>query len=38
MTIVYVTHNPRMAEFAKRLIHLYDGKLLNGDDTHLVGE
>jgi putative ABC transport system ATP-binding protein len=31
MTIVYVTHNPRMAEFAHRLIHLYDGKLLDGD-------
>jgi putative ABC transport system ATP-binding protein len=38
MTIVYVTHNPRMAEFAKRLIHLYDGKLLNGDGTHPAGE
>ncbi len=33
MTIVYVTHDPRMAEFAGRLIHLYDGKLLNGDGT-----
>jgi putative ABC transport system ATP-binding protein len=31
MTIVYVTHDPRMAEFAERLIHLYDGRLLNGD-------
>ena len=27
MTIVYVTHNPVMADFAHRLIHLYDGKL-----------
>ncbi len=31
MTIVYVTHDPRMSEFAQRLIHMYDGKLLNGD-------
>jgi putative ABC transport system ATP-binding protein len=34
MTIVYVTHDPRMAEFASRLIHLYDGKLLNGDGSN----
>jgi putative ABC transport system ATP-binding protein len=27
MTIVYVTHDPRMAEFSQRLIHMYDGKL-----------
>ena len=31
MTIVFVTHDPRMAEFARRLIHIYDGKLSNGD-------
>jgi len=31
MTIVYVTHDPRMSEFAQRLIQMYDGKLLNGD-------
>jgi putative ABC transport system ATP-binding protein len=30
MTIVFVTHDPRMAEFARRLIHIYDGKLVNG--------
>ena len=29
-TIVFVTHDPRMAEFAQRLIHIYDGKLANG--------
>ena len=38
MTIVYVTHDPRMAEFAKRLIRLYDGKLLDGDGTRPVGK
>ncbi|MBN1658152.1 MAG: ABC transporter ATP-binding protein [Anaerolineae bacterium] len=27
MTIVFVTHDPRMAEFAGRMIHIYDGKL-----------
>jgi len=27
MTIVFVTHDPRMAEFAGRLIHIHDGKL-----------
>ena len=31
MTIVFVTHDARMAEFAQRLIHIYDGKLLNDD-------
>jgi putative ABC transport system ATP-binding protein len=31
MTIVFVTHDPRMAEFARRLIHIYDGKLEDGD-------
>jgi putative ABC transport system ATP-binding protein len=31
MTIIYVTHNPRMAEFASRLIYLYDGKLVQAD-------
>jgi putative ABC transport system ATP-binding protein len=30
MTVVFVTHDPRMAEFAQRLIHLQDGKILNG--------
>ena len=34
MTIVFVTHDPRMAEFARRLIHIYDGKLLNGEGTN----
>jgi len=34
MTIVYVTHDPRMAQFAGRLIHLYDGKLLNSDGSN----
>lgn len=29
MTIAYVTHDPRMAEFAGRLIELRDGKILN---------
>ena len=31
MTIVFVTHDPRMAEYAERLVHLQDGKLLNGN-------
>jgi putative ABC transport system ATP-binding protein len=29
MTIVYVTHDPRMAEFADQVIELHDGKLMN---------
>ncbi|GJM41874.1 MAG: ABC transporter ATP-binding protein [Ardenticatenaceae bacterium] len=32
MTIVFVTHDPRMAEFAGRTVELQDGKLLNGND------
>jgi len=31
MTIVYVTHDPRMAEFSRRLIHLRDGKIVNDE-------
>ena len=31
MTIVFVTHDPRMAEFAERIIQLRDGKILAGD-------
>jgi putative ABC transport system ATP-binding protein len=38
MTIIYVTHNPLMAEFASRLIHLYDGKLTNGAEAALAAE
>ena len=38
MTIIYVTHNPLMAEFARRLIHLYDGKLINGAQATPTGE
>ncbi len=37
-TIVFVTHDPRMAEFAHRLIHMYDGKLLNNDGPNPLGE
>jgi putative ABC transport system ATP-binding protein len=29
MTIVYVTHDPRMAGFAKRVIEMQDGKIMN---------
>jgi len=36
MTIVYVTHDPRMSEFAQRLIQMYDGKLLNGDGSNPI--
>jgi len=28
MTIIFVTHDPRMAEFAKRVIEIRDGKIL----------
>lgn len=28
MTIVFVTHDPRMSEFASRVIHMQDGKML----------
>jgi putative ABC transport system ATP-binding protein len=31
MTIVFVTHDPRMAEFAGRLIQIRDGRIWNGD-------
>jgi len=37
MTIIFVTHDAHMAEFARRLIHIYDGKLMNGEDASPVG-
>ena len=37
MTIIFVTHDPRMAKFARRLIHIYDGKLWNGEGGELEG-
>jgi len=32
-TVIFVTHDPRMAEFAQRLIRIVDGKLLDGVDV-----
>jgi putative ABC transport system ATP-binding protein len=29
MTVVFVTHDPRMAEFSRRLIHMQDGQISN---------
>ena len=37
MTIVYVTHDPRMATFAKEVIELRDGKIMNGRATQFTG-
>ena len=34
MTIVFVTHDPRMAEFAGRVVRVQDGKLLNDNGTN----
>lgn len=31
MTIVFVTHDPRMSEYASRVIHLQDGKILDAE-------
>ena len=33
MTIVYVTHDPRMAAFASRVIEIRDGKILRESST-----
>jgi putative ABC transport system ATP-binding protein len=39
MTIVFVTHDPRMAKFAGRVIELRDGRILEGNgDAELRGE
>ncbi len=32
MTVVFVTHDPRMATYASRVIELRDGKILYGDE------
>ncbi len=37
MTIVYVTHDPRMATFAKEVIELRDGKIVNGRPMQFTG-
>ncbi len=36
MTIVFVTHDPRMAEFAGRVIELQDGKVLGISDQIMI--
>ncbi len=38
MTIVYVTHDPRMAEFARRVIELRDGKVLNSSQPSAISD
>jgi putative ABC transport system ATP-binding protein len=36
MTVIFVTHDPRMAHFARRLIHMRDGKIYeDGADARL---
>jgi ABC-type lipoprotein export system ATPase subunit len=30
--VVYVTHDPRMAKFAGRLIQLHDGRIIDRQD------
>ncbi len=37
-TVVFVTHDPRMADFARRLIHMQDGKVNNGVHTKPTAE
>jgi putative ABC transport system ATP-binding protein len=37
-TVVFVTHDPRMADFAQRLIHMQDGKVGNGDQGKETAE
>ena len=37
-TVVFVTHDPRMADFAQRLIHMQDGKVGNGDQAKETAE
>lgn len=34
MTIIFVTHDARMAEFAQRVIHISDGKLMSDNEPH----
>lgn len=34
MTIAFVTHDPRMSEFASRVINLQDGRLLTEESRH----
>jgi putative ABC transport system ATP-binding protein len=38
MTIVFVTHDPRMAKFATRVVELRDGQILNGEEHRGHGE
>jgi putative ABC transport system ATP-binding protein len=33
-TVIYVTHDPRMAEYARRLIQIRDGRLVSDEITH----
>jgi putative ABC transport system ATP-binding protein len=33
-TIVMITHEPDIAQYAKRIIHIRDGKIVNDDKGH----
>ena len=33
-TVIMVTHDPKAASFARRVVHLEKGELLNGDGSH----
>ena len=35
-TVVYVTHDPRMARYAKRLIQIRDGRILSDEESEQV--
>jgi ABC-type lipoprotein export system ATPase subunit len=35
-TVVYVTHDPRMARYATRLIQIRDGKILSDEESEQV--
>jgi putative ABC transport system ATP-binding protein len=37
-TICMVTHDPRYARYARRSVHLFDGRLVPAPDTQLAGE
>ncbi|MEZ4642804.1 MAG: hypothetical protein R3E31_08725 [Chloroflexota bacterium] len=38
MTVVFVTHDPRMAAFASRTVELRDGRILDGVGTQQDAE
>ena len=38
MTVIMITHNEKVARFAKRIIHLFDGEIIREEEQEVASE